>query len=113
MARQAGRGLRRQTTMQQWSVYPLLGLARMMLKKYLPWKSEAQLRFVEAISVPANRGSMLAQEIIGELGESLRSYMGDYGYENYLKVKGLPTAVQVQRVAGGSVGSVSGISAGR
>ena len=81
-------------------------------EKIFAMEAEAQLRFVEAISLPDNRGSMLAQDIIGELGESLRNYMGDYGYENYLKVKGLPTAVQVQRVAGGSVGQSAGLVQG-
>ena len=81
-------------------------------EKIFAMEAEAQLRFVEAISLPDNRGSMLAQDIIGELSESLRNYMGDYGYENYLKVKGLPTAVQVQRVAGGSVGQSAGLVQG-
>ena len=81
-------------------------------EKIFAMEAEAQLRFVEAISLPDNRGSMLAQDIIGELGESLRNYMGDYGYENYLKVKGLPTAVHVQRVAGGSVGQSAGLVQG-
>jgi len=81
-------------------------------EKIFAMEAEAQLRFVEAISLPDNRGSMLAQDIRGELGESLRNYMGDYGYENYLKVKGLPTAVHVQRVAGGSVGQSAGLVQG-
>jgi len=75
-------------------------------------EAEAQLQFIDTMSNPALRRGLAAHEIITDLGENLREYLGDYGYENYLRSKKLPTAVEVIRVAKDSAGASAGLRQG-
>ncbi|MBT8148570.1 MAG: PDZ domain-containing protein, partial [Gammaproteobacteria bacterium] len=75
-------------------------------------EAEAQLRFIDTMSNPALRGSVAARDIIADLGDKLREYLGDYGYENYLRSKNLPTTVTIYRVEDDSAGALVGLHKG-
>ncbi|NNM12015.1 MAG: PDZ domain-containing protein [Pseudomonadales bacterium] len=75
-------------------------------------EAEAHLRFIESMQNPATRGRQTANDIVADFGASLKDHLGDYGYENYLRSRNLPTDVEILRVARSSVAESSGLVKG-
>ncbi|MGB5326023.1 MAG: PDZ domain-containing protein [Pseudomonadales bacterium] len=75
-------------------------------------EAEAQMRFVETMSNPALRGRDSANDIMAELSKSLQEHLGDYGYENYLRARQLPTDVEILRIEEDSIAASAGLREG-
>lgn len=75
-------------------------------------EAEAHIRFVDSLRNPGSGERETARQIIADMSESLQDYLGDYGFENYLRSRKLPTDVEILHVDDESAGARAGLREG-